>query len=136
MKQKAKNIYNSSFFRYIVIGGSTFLIDFLLLIILHGGFNLNVLVAASISYWVSILYNFLLNRYWSFKIKGNTDLYKHIFLYAALLGFNYLFTITFLAITVNYYHLNYMISKLIAVGFQITWTYLIYKNVIFKPRNE
>lgn len=136
MKQTARSIYENSFFRYVVIGGSTFAIDFFVLITLHGALRVNVLISATISYWLSIAYNFLLNRYWTFKIKGEKDIYKHIILYALLLGFNYLFTITFMAFAIHTLNINYIVSKILAVAFQITWTYIIYKKIIFKPENN
>lgn len=132
MKQKIHNIYKHSFFRYLVIGTSTFAIDFSILILLHGFLKVNVLIAASISYWLSIAYNFLLNRYWTFGIKNQDNIYKHAAMYGVLLLFNYLFTIGFLAVTVHYFQLNYILAKLAAVAFQVSWTYFIYKKVIFK----
>lgn len=133
--QPMSNLFNyffkHQFVRYLFIGGSTFVIDFGLLVILHDILNFNVLVAASISYWTSIIFNFTINRYWTFNSTEKGELKKHIVEYSILLAFNYAFTIGFIAAATGL-GLHYTIAKVLAVGLQISWTYYIYKNVIFK----
>jgi putative flippase GtrA len=130
IKQFLKKIYSHSFVRYLIIGGSTFAIDFLLLVLLHGVIGTNVLVAATISYWTSIVFNFLANRFWTF---GSTDTHviKHIAYYGVLLVLNYMFTIAFIGIATDH-GMHYTYAKVLAVAIQMTWTYILYKKVIFK----
>lgn len=131
MKQYALNLYNHHFVRYLFVGGSTFAIDFFLLVLLHGILGLNVLVSATISYWTSIVYNFLMNRFWTFQATENSQLTRHVLLYGTLLGCNYLFTIGFIGIT-GHFGLHYTIAKILSVAIQMSWTYIIYRKVIFK----
>ncbi len=135
MVEKTKSflsfLYAHSFVRYVVVGGSTFALDFFLLILLHGVLHLNVLVAATVSYWVSIAYNFLLNRFWTFSATEKKELTRHILLYGILLGSNYLFTIAFLAVA-GRLGMHYIVAKILSVGIQMSWTYLVYKRVIFR----
>lgn len=123
-------MYAHSFVRYLAVGGTTFAIDFFLLVFLHGVLGVNVLIAATISYWVSIAYNFLVNRFWTFSATEKSGLARHLVLYLLLLGFNYLFTIAFLAVT-GHLGMHYTIAKVLAVAIQMTWTYVTYKKVIF-----
>ena len=116
--------------RYVAIGGTTFAIDFFLLVFLHAVFHVPVLVAATISYWTSIAFNFFANRVWTFGAT-ETHIAKHAVSYSLLLGFNYLFTIAFIGIT-GHFRLHYTIAKIIAVAVQTSWTYVIYKKVIFR----
>ena len=124
-------LYAHSFVRYVAVGGTTFALDFFGLIFLHAGLHINVLVAASVSYWTSIVFNFLVNRFWTFSATEKTELARHIVFYAALLGFKYLFTIGFLAVT-GHFGLHYTIAKILSVAIQMSWTYVIYKKVIFR----
>lgn len=121
--------YEHHFVRYLVVGGSTFVIDFGLLFLLHGKAHIRLAIATSISYWVSIAYNFLLNRSWTFSARDKSDLRKHLSSYLVLLGFNYLFTVIF--ISVASHHINYLLAKALAVPIQMIWTYFVYKNYIF-----
>jgi putative flippase GtrA len=129
-------LYNHHFVRYLVVGGSTFVIDFGLLFTLHGKGHVNLAIATSLAYWISIAYNFSLNRHWTFSQRDKSDLRRHLSTYLVLLGFNYLFTVIFVSLASH--SLNYLVAKAIAVAIQMTWTYFGYKNYIFtsKPQTE
>lgn len=128
-KQIAEFLYQHTFVRYVFVGGSTFAIDFILLVLLHGYFDVNLQIATTVSYWTAIAYNFTLNRQWTFSASDKANLSKHITLYLILLGFNYLFTLAFVSIGSHF--MNFAIAKVLAVGIQISWTYRIYKTKIF-----
>lgn len=129
VKDTAGFFYRHSFVRYVFVGGSTFAIDLGLLVVLHDYMGIIIPVAASISYWTAIAYNFTLNRLWTFSATDKANLSKHLALYLLLLGFNYLFTVTFVSIASHF--INYAIAKVIAVTVQISWTYYLYKTKIF-----
>ncbi|MCA9332276.1 GtrA family protein [Candidatus Saccharibacteria bacterium] len=128
-------LYKHHFIRYLFVGGSTFIIDFSILYILHEHLYVKIAAATSIAYWVSITYNFLLNRYWTFDIREKESLQKHITTYLLLLIFNYFFVVLFVSGASHY--INFIIAKAIAVAIQMTWTYYLYKNHIFvKNHND
>lgn len=125
-------LYRHHFVRYLIVGGSTFVLDFGILYILHGKAGFGIAGATSVAYWVSIIYNFILNRYWTFDIKEKENLQKHITTYFILLVINYLFAVTFVSLASD--HINYIYAKAIAVLVQMIWTYPVYKYLIFtKP---
>lgn len=122
-------LYEHNFVRYLIIGGTTFIIDFGLLYVLHTNFSVKIAAATSVAYWVSITYNFLLNRYWTFDIHEKRSLQKNITTYFCLLIFNYFFALLFVSI---FSHLiNFMLAKAISVLVQMTWTFYLYKYYIF-----
>lgn len=133
MIQKTKDLtlflYNHHFVRYLLVGGTTFVIDFGILIALHGGLGIGIAAATSVAYWVSIIYNFILNRYWTFDSREKESLQRHITTYFILLIFNYFFAVIFVSYMSD--HINYVVAKAIAVGIQMVWTYPVYKNYIF-----
>jgi putative flippase GtrA len=129
LEQRAKTIYFHSFFRYVFVGGTTFLLDIFILFFLHDIVTMSLLVAASFSYWLSIAYNFCLNRSWAFNAKEENDVSRHLALYIVLLGCNYVLSL--LIIWLLSQQMHYLVAKVIAVGLQIMWTYPLYKNVIF-----
>jgi putative flippase GtrA len=114
----------------VAIGGTTFALDFSLLVFLHSFLHMPLLISASLSYWSSIVFNFLANRFWTFNAT-ETHLAKHATAYAALLGVNYLFTVGFIAGT-THLGLDYALAKVISVAIQIPWTYIAYKKIIFR----
>ena len=122
-------LYHHHFVRYVFVGGTTFIIDFGILYILHGLLKLNLAASTSVAYWISISYNFVLNRYWTFDAREKESLKHHLTIYFVLLVFNYLFTVTFVSLAGA--HINYVVAKALAVAIQMSWTYYVYKNYIF-----
>lgn len=129
MKQRIETLFQHSFVRYVLIGGTTVAIDVGLLIVLKEFLHVPIYIAASLSYWTSILFNFLANKHWTFQVSG--QLHRHALQYLLLLVFNYLVT---LGIIWFFRHLGigYLIAKMLAIAISISWTYFIYKHVIFK----
>ncbi len=127
-------LYRHHFIRYLLVGGTTFVLDFSLLVLLHGILNINLVVATSIAYWTSIVYNFTLNRNWTFSAAEKKSLHRHAILYAILLGLNYLFTVVFVSVVSHYF--NYGVAKILAVIIQASWTFPIYKYIIFVKKEH
>jgi putative flippase GtrA len=115
----------------LFVGGSTFVIDFGILYTLHGKLHSSIAVATTASYWISIIYNFILNRYWTFDAHEKESLRRHLLAYGGLLACNYIFVLLFMATASK--HINYIYAKAIAVLLQMVWTYPIYKKFIFVP---
>lgn len=122
-------MYKHNFVRYLFVGGSTFILDLGLLILLHEEFNINVPIATSVAYWVSIAYNFSLNRYWTFNNEERESLRRHLTAYLLLLGFNYLFTVIFVSLMSQVIYVG--LAKILAVPIQMLWTYPCYKRYVF-----
>jgi putative flippase GtrA len=122
-------LYTHHFVRYLFVGGSTFVIDLGLLYGFYKGAHTSVAIATTIGYWISIIYNFLLNRAWTFDARDKANLKRHIISYLMLLGFNYVFTLIFVSVFSKSLHL--LLTKALAVLIQMTWTYVIYKKYIF-----
>lgn len=120
--------HRKSMTKYVLVGGSTFVLDLGLLILLREVFHVQVLLAATAAYWTSIVYNFLMNRTWTFETSAGIK--RHAWAYGLLLLTNYLVTIGIIAV-LGHFGLNYAIAKVLAVGFSISWTYIAYKKFIF-----
>lgn len=134
LKYNAEKMFTSHLVKYVLVGGSTFSIDLGLLYIMHGLLGLNIAASASFAYWISISYNFVLNRHWTFSSSEKKSLLKHLTLYFVLLVFNFLFTVTFVAILSE--HFNYIFVKIAAVLLQTSWTFLVYKKMIFTEQRS
>lgn len=121
--------YRHKFIRYLFVGGTTFIIDEGLLILLHGGAHVWLPLALFVAYSIAFVYNFSLNRWWAFSASENNTVRQHIVPYTALFLFNLIFAIVFVSLVSQFIH--YAIAKAVSVIIQTSWTFLIYKNVIF-----
>ena len=135
--QKFKNLtiylYNHRFVRYLFVGGTTFVIDLGTLVLLHGKLKVNIAFATSVAYWLSVVFNFTLTRWWTFSSSENNSLKKHLLFYSMLLAVNYLFTVA--SVSLASQHINYALAKVLAVAIQVSWTYPLYKNYVFGNRH-
>lgn len=134
VRETTRFLYKHHFVRYLVVGGSTFVLDFGLLYMLHGKLGFGIAGSTSVAYWVSIIYNFILNRYWTFDAREKESLQRHITTYFILLVCNYFFAVTFVSLASD--HINYIYAKAIAVLIQMAWTYPVYKYLIFTKNSK
>jgi len=126
----------SSIFRYIFIGGLSYLIEVGLLALLIYGLKMTSVLAVGISFWLGFLIAFVLQKLIAFK---NTDRSKktvarQTLLYSGLVGVNYLFTLAFVAIFGPI--LGTIIARTIALIITTGWNYVIYSKLIFRSKNE
>lgn len=128
------NLYSHHFIRYLFVGGTTFILSFGLLKVLHGSLGISVAVSTFIAYIVSFIYNFSLNRWWTFSAADTKNLHKHIIPYFFLFLFNLTYTVLLEHLLSK--HLNYLVAYPFVTVTQTVWTYYIYKNVIFTKAKE
>ncbi len=121
-----------SFRRYLIIGVSTVILDYLILFILRAKKSEGLTPSVTAAYWLSIAYNYSLNKAWSFGAKSLTA--RQNIMYLSLLGINYLITLSAIhglqSLGVSEY-----IGKMAALAITIPWTYYAYKHRIFKAIN-
>jgi putative flippase GtrA len=128
-KKAAGYLYRHHFIRYLFVGGTTFILDEGLLILLHGHLDVWLPLALFIAYLVAFIYNFSLNRWWTFSASENKTLKQHMVPYTLLFFFNLAFTVVFVSLASHV--INYALAKAIAVVIQVGWNFIIYKYVIF-----
>lgn len=129
-RQLISRLYAHKFVRYLLVGGTTFVLDIGLLFFFKLKVGTDLAIATSLGYWISILYNFTLNRWWSFSISDVKNLHKHALAYGLLLAINYAFTLGFVTFFSHYIYFG--IAKVLSVLIQMTWTYPLYKHFVFK----
>lgn len=134
IRSLAVSIFSIRFFRYLFVGATTFAIDLFILFLLHDVFGLGLAFSASVSFWSSIVFNFLANRAWVFSAQDTRRLHEHAVLYGLLLGLNYLYTIVTIVLLTKF--MSYGLAKILILIVQIAWTFPIYKYIIFQSHKN
>ncbi len=129
---KKKNI--QQFIKYLFVGGTSFLLDYGLFLLLYKQFGVFEVYANAVSVFVAFWYNFLLNKFWSFE--SNDDFFKQMLSYLALMFFNMLFSSGFIYIIDKRVGISPVIGKVIAMVLIVGWNFILYKTVIFKSKNS
>lgn len=127
------NLLTIKFVRYLVVGGSAFIMEFLSFIALYQHIKLILVLSNAISFCIGLLTSFVLNRLWTFaakhKFKHTTS--KQLNMYVSLALINLIATLMIVQILKSV-GLEANTSKLIAMCLTSIWNFAIFKIYIFK----
>ena len=118
--------------RFLIICVTSTIIDLFSLFILKEKLNFNPVFAVSINQFFVIMYNFLLNKYWSFNSKKMP--LQQFIKYLILVLFNYLISIFLMYIFYQKLHINYIVIRLFSICFMFIVNFILYKNWIYKDK--
>ena len=116
--------------KYLLTGISTFALEYTIFLVLFRAAGLWYILSNTIAYVFSFWYNFLMNRYWSFKSKGS--LKRQLLIYMVLFVFNIWATNSLLYILSDIAGITPLLSKVLIMGAVVCWNFLFYKKVIYK----
>ncbi|NJD01250.1 MAG: GtrA family protein [Ruminiclostridium sp.] len=116
--------------RYLITGFSSAAIELTLLYILRDIMRLGIIEANSIALTIVFWFNFLMNRFFSFKSSGNIK--KQIIMYGILFVFNLGASDLIMHLLTSSLHVQYLLAKVFAIGAVVSWNFILYKKVIYK----
>ena len=118
-------------FRFGIVGGIAFLIDYSLLYIFTDVIGINYLVSSALSFTISLIFNYILSIKWVFDV-GHKQTVKDIILFVVLsvigLGINELI----MYIGVDKIKINYLIVKLFSTAIVMVFNFITRKIFIEK----
>lgn len=121
----------SQFKRYLITGFTSFAVEYMLYIFLYKKLNFHYIVASSLVYLAIFWFVFLVNRFWSFKSKGNIK--KQLLYYCLLFVFNILVSnILLMYLLTDVLGIHPYISQVLKMGAVVSWNFILYKEVIYK----
>jgi putative flippase GtrA len=126
-----KKAFEHSVFRFLFVGGLTYIVDIAVLVGLYSGLHTNRTVAAGVSFWVGLFFSFALQKLVAFQDyqKEVKALSRQAAWYAVLIAFNYILT---LVIVSWFPGKDIILSRTIAVAITAAWNYFFYKKIIFR----
>jgi len=136
VKEKIKSIFfTASFIKYLIIGFSTFALQIVALNIQTELIKLNKDLAYAIALLISMIYNFTLSNYWTFKA-GGSEKGKKLAKYLTLAAFNYIFSLISFKIQTDNLQIDKNLAAIINTGLIVCWNFLIYKFWVFKVSSK
>lgn len=119
-------------FRYILVGGVAFIVDFMFLFILTEFFGLYYLVSAAIAFILGLIVNYLMSISWVFNKRSLDSRTFEFGIFAVIgvmgLGLNEFF-IWFFTAELSFY---YLISKFMAAILILFWNFFARKIALFR----
>lgn len=128
-KKKYKKIY-FQIFKFIVVGGIATIIDFILLILLKELLSLNTIIANTISFSVSTIYNYIASVKWVFDVnkKKNSSVNFILFIIFSILGL--IINNIILSICIEMLNAHYIVSKILATMFVMIFNFVTRKKFL------
>lgn len=123
---------NKLFVKYCIVGGTAAVVDFSILFVLTDFLNVYYLISATISFIVSALTNYALNRGWTFCSNGKKRRQLPIFFTIATIGLVLNNSIMYFSVEVL--ALWYIWAKVIATGIVLMWNFLGNKYFTFNKK--
>jgi putative flippase GtrA len=131
---KSKILYKQ-FARYLVVGGSNVILDFLILYLLVQYVHLWYMLAATISFIIVLTYSFILNKNWAFKESSESKRRGQQFLLFAIINIVGVgISLIILYSLVQYAGLWYLYAKVWATAIAVIWNFTGFRLWVFKTR--
>ena len=118
------------FAKYFIVGFSGLFLDIGTLILFTEKFGMLPVVAVVINQIVLLTYNFLLNKYWSFKNKAIP--HKQLIRYLSLTGFNYIFSVLIMYEFNHILKFDYRVVRVGTIAIMVSWNFFLYKYWVYK----
>ncbi len=125
-----RKVFNHSGFRYLLVGGSSFILDFGVLYVLHEIAEIRLWISTGIAFLCSFFYNFTLQKVFAFSSQAHTP--RSLVKYILLVGFNTVATIGIVAVL--YVYIGWIAAKIVSTVMTTVWNYLAYRHIIFVDR--
>lgn len=131
MKSKFLELWGRTGSRYIIVGGSVYVLE-LLVIVVAQHFKASALFAVGLSFWIGLIVSFALQKRVAFDDKRlhHKVLVPQLASFAVLVLFNFGFT---LLVTKLFQHvLPAVVTRSLALGITTLWNFYLYKTKIFR----
>lgn len=131
LKEKNKKLL-LQIFKFVIVGGTAFIIDYVTLIICKEVFHLNTLLAAAIAFTVSTVVNYILSVKWVFDVNDKHSGKRNfiIFIIFSLMGLG--LTELIMWIGEDLLHISYLIVKIIATAIVMVFNFVTRKIFLEK----
>lgn len=132
---KFKELLAKPGYRYVIVGGSVYIFE-LLVIIVAQAYGAGPVLAIALSYILGTLVSFFLQKILTF---GDTRMHHRILIpqliaTIVLVAWNFSFSLVVAHILAH--HTPAIVSRTIALGITTIWNFYIYKTRIFKNDEE
>ena len=117
--------------KYLASGGMAALVDLALLFALTEWVRLYYILSAALAFIIAFMVSFTLQKFWTFGDHDTEEIGRQAFLYFTVSFANLIINTALMYIFVEYVHLFYMLSQIIAGLLIAISSFFIYRRFIF-----
>ncbi|MDD4706454.1 MAG: GtrA family protein [Bacilli bacterium] len=128
------NKLTKQIFKFLIVGGIAFLIDYALLYILTEYCNIYYLVSSVISFTISLIFNYIASIKFVFET-DKKDSQKHfiIFIIGSIIGLGINQLVMY--VMVELMNVYYMLVKIVATGIVMVWNFIT-RKIFIEKKND
>ena len=113
--------------KFVIVGGIATIIDFAVLFVLKEFVGLNEIVANTISFIVSLIYNYIASIKWVFNVNDEKDSKKQFIIFVTFSIIGLLINNLIMWICIDKLAIYYLIGKVIATGVVMVFNFITRK---------
>lgn len=117
----------SKIFRFVIVGGIATIIDFVFLYIFKELFNFNLVLANTLAFIISVIYNYIASIKWVFDIDKNKNSKIQFLLFITFSVIGLILNNIFIYLFTDIMGIYYLISKIIATLFVMIFNFVTRK---------
>lgn len=136
MLNNFNKLTRSSTFRFLLVGGSAFIVDYGSFYALYYGLGIALYIANSFSFGLGLVISFMLNRLWTFGDRNFTKKAHHQLGFYSLLAIINLFLTNVFVGLLNHVGVGPRIGKIITIAVIAAWNFYIYHKFIFTEQKS
>lgn len=114
-------------FKFGIVGGIAFLIDYVVLFCCKEFIGLSVLLSAAIAFTVSVIYNYIASVKWVFDVNKEKSAKKNFVIFIILSIIGLIITEIIMWIGSDIMKINYLIVKIIATAIVMVFNFITRK---------
>ena len=116
--------------RFLIIGILAFIIDYLILILSHEFFQLNLYLSIFLAFSISVIFNYILRVKWIFVVKNNANKKFILFIVYSIIGL--ILTEAIMWVGTSFFKFNYLFVKLLATIIVMIYNFITRKLFLEK----
>ena len=124
-----KDLFNK-IIRFSIVGGIATLIDFIFLYIFKEFLNMDVIIANTLSFIISVTYNYIASIVWVFDINKEKNKKIQFILFILFSIFGLVLNNTILYILTDIFNMYYLISKVVATFIVMIFNFITRKRFL------
>lgn len=133
--KEATTDWKIQFFRYVIVGGFSFVVDYGLLFVLTEYAGFHYIVSATLSFIAGLVVNYLLSTRWIFRNSKLSSTTVEFIIYGAIGVVGLVLNNILLYLFTDVLHIHYMISKLITAALVMGWNFVGRRVILFNNDN-
>jgi len=133
--QKLKSTLKKPIGRYVVVGGTVYIIE-LVVIIVAQAMGAGNLLAVGLSFWIGLLLSFVLQKFITFRDKRKAKKLVMVQFLAVTLLVLWNFGFTLLVTKLLNTRVPVIFSRTFALGITTLWNFYLYRTRIFSSDNS